>query len=537
MTKEASVYIFKRGTKQKRASHERILRGGGMNTVSIPSPLKQTLDSMAQHPAPRHFCIESADYAFAAALLRVSTLAKNKKRNLVSTPSIVLLVDQGILDSIKEAHTNEYSFSATYVSEQQSPKDNLEVLHQHSKVLITTPSRIIDHIRRDNIDLHKCSDVIVLHSFIQDEEETEEGFNNRQQLFLDDCRFVFTKLDAATNLEYYCASLEHLQRSTDELHEDVTIIPLSSWYRTPYPITNIICSSQSAKDIEDILYTVKSELLYIVHGSAIPKNALHTRLVKAKPALQYKLFSCDDINSLQEDVGNIPISVVLIGTTVDQLINLIKHLYTWKGSNHRIFTILKASEAKSITTSKETLLMDQETKLSPSEAEITAGKLQLLAAKVKVDSNPEELENLKKLFKKNVSFTQRGNVTAYLLREFLGKSGKTADRKRPAPAKKGPAPKVGEKVEATKPKPRVMPAGSRTLYINIGKMRRLYAKELSQIFQDKLSITKEDIYSIRVHDKYSFVTLDEKYAEKAIEVLNGVEIRGRIAAISYSNKE
>jgi hypothetical protein len=68
-------------------------------------------------------------------------------------------------------------------------------------------------------------------------------------------------------------------------------------------------------------------------------------------------------------------------------------------------------------------------------------------------------------------------------------------------------------------------------------MRRLYAKELSQIFQDQLGIKKEELYSIRVHDKYSFITLPEAYAEKAIEKMNGLDIRGRTATISYSNKE
>jgi hypothetical protein len=68
-------------------------------------------------------------------------------------------------------------------------------------------------------------------------------------------------------------------------------------------------------------------------------------------------------------------------------------------------------------------------------------------------------------------------------------------------------------------------------------MRRLYAKELAQIVQDQLGITKEDIYSIRVHDKYSFITLNQEHAEKAIEKLNGMDIRGRIASVSYSNKE
>ena len=47
-------------------------------------------------------------------------------------------------------------------------------------------------------------------------------------------------------------------------------------------------------------------------------------------------------------------------------------------------------------------------------------------------------------------------------------------------------------------------------------MRRLYAKEISQIFQDKLNINRQDIYAIRVHDKYSFITLSQENADKAL---------------------
>jgi len=222
-----------------------------------------------------------------------------------------------------------------------------------------------------------------------------------------------------------------------------------------------------------------------------------------------------------------------------ELTNLVKQLFMWERETHRIVSILKASEAQKITTSKETLLMDQETKLSPTQEDVTAGKLQLLAAKVKVDSQPEELEALKKAFRKNVSFIQRANVTAFLLREYLQlnstkKSSSTSSDKKRAPLAKKP---ITPKVAKAPVKAREIPEGARTIYINIGKMRRLYAKELSQVLIDKLEITKEAIYSIRVHDKYSFVTLDADKAEKAIEVLNGVEIRGRVAAVSYSNKE
>jgi hypothetical protein len=68
-------------------------------------------------------------------------------------------------------------------------------------------------------------------------------------------------------------------------------------------------------------------------------------------------------------------------------------------------------------------------------------------------------------------------------------------------------------------------------------MKRLYAKELSLLLQKELEITREDIFSLRIHDKYSFISMTEENCEKAIAKLNGMDIKGRTAAVSYSNKE
>ena len=100
----------------------------------------------------------------------------------------------------------------------------------------------------------------------------------------------------------------------------------------------------------------------------------------------------------------------------------------------------------------------------------------------------------------------------------------------PAPQKSAPAQPRREARSA-------LPEGARTLYLNVGKMKRLYAKELSELLQRELGITREDIYSLRIHDKYSFISMSEEHYEKAIAKLNGMDIKGRTAAVSYSNRE
>jgi len=192
------------------------------------------------------------------------------------------------------------------------------------------------------------------------------------------------------------------------------------------------------------------------------------------------------------------------------------------------------------------LLMDNENKSTPNEEDLLTGTIQLLAAKVKADASPDELERLKRLIKKNVPFTLRGYFMAYLLREILQANNprRANSRETARPAKVKRESKAPSKAEEPQAKPqekvreeKALPEGARTLYLNIGKMKRLYAKELSQLLQTELEITRDDIYSIRIHDKYSFISMSEENCEKAIVKLNGMDIKGRTAAVSYSNKE
>ena len=189
---------------------------------------------------------------------------------------------------------------------------------------------------------------------------------------------------------------------------------------------------------------------------------------------------------------------------------------------------------------------------NPTDLDILTGKIQLIAQRIKSDSNPEELDTLKKLIKKNVPFTLRGYFTAYLLRELLkGQENSKRERKenprvrgreeRPFERKREvKRENYKEKSEATPRAPRVqreIPADAKTLYINLGKIGKIYARNLIDLIMKDTDITKDDIYAVRVHDKYSFVTMSEENCEKAIKALLGTELRGRTIQINISNRD
>lgn len=166
-------------------------------------------------------------------------------------------------------------------------------------------------------------------------------------------------------------------------------------------------------------------------------------------------------------------------------------------------------------------------------------KISELNRELDIVENAEEIEKVSRLIKKNVPFFRRSYFASYLLLELLKKQ----DIKGQRISSQQDRNQFREKRQSdaflkkdNKKKEFIVPEGAKTLYLNIGKMKHLYGKDLSKLLQKELGITREDIYVLRVHDKYTFITMSEENCQKAIERLNGKEINGRLAEFSFSNR-
>ena len=155
-------------------------------------------------------------------------------------------------------------------------------------------------------------------------------------------------------------------------------------------------------------------------------------------------------------------------------------------------------------------------------------------------ADPVEVERVKGILKAEVPFFTRSAFAAYLLMtagntEKGPKTDRTQGRVQ-VNRKERPAGEVKEKTDSPEKVQKPIPEGAKTLYIDVGKMKHLYPKDLSKLLQFELGITRDDIYMIRIHDKYSFVTMSEENCQKAIEQLNGRDINGRVAKVTLSNR-
>ncbi len=172
----------------------------------------------------------------------------------------------------------------------------------------------------------------------------------------------------------------------------------------------------------------------------------------------------------------------------------------------------------------------------------------------KVEANPEYYEELKKVFKKNVPLTRRSYVAAYLLQCAKGsifrfntaktredfrarrdenRRSRFEERKERAERTERPEGETKERYQRVE----IAPENAATVFVSIGRNRRVFARDLLGLFINEAGIERERIGNIKTLANYSFVELFKEDADKAIAALNNFEWRGRKLAVSYSEKK
>ncbi|MBP5156903.1 MAG: DbpA RNA binding domain-containing protein [Treponema sp.] len=192
------------------------------------------------------------------------------------------------------------------------------------------------------------------------------------------------------------------------------------------------------------------------------------------------------------------------------------------------------------------------------------------------EADVQLFDTIKKLYKQNVPFSRRKYVAAYLVRQAVASSsrpsrtGRDRDRdrerkdfsrgegryssdrfegrrserpsrydresrqERPS-AERSERPQRSERPERA-PRVQIDPAVADTVFISIGRNRRVYPRDLVGLLVSVAGLDRERIGDIRVLANYSFVQLFKEDCDKVISSLNDYDYRGRKLSVSYSKK-
>ena len=156
---------------------------------------------------------------------------------------------------------------------------------------------------------------------------------------------------------------------------------------------------------------------------------------------------------------------------------------------------------------------------------------------VKTEEDPDVLNAYRKIFRKNVPFTLRSYIAAYLIKEFEGSAFP-----RSKPYSRRPNPRFGDRsrgyVSDRPPveRPMLEPSESVSIFMSVGRSRRVFPRDIITLLIQNADISRERIGDIRILDNYSFVQVMNEDADKIIEKLNDFPYRGKNLSVSYSRK-
>ena len=183
--------------------------------------------------------------------------------------------------------------------------------------------------------------------------------------------------------------------------------------------------------------------------------------------------------------------------------------------------------------------------------------------RIMTEEDIDTLVDLSKLFKKYVPLTRRKYVIALMLKESLKhfhSFGRGARNNR-AGAGRGREfkndykneyksefkaeyrqPAEGAAATETEERPRhprveIDPDKATSIFVSIGKNRRVYPRDLVGLIVAVGGIDRERIGDIKVLANYSFVQLYTEDCQTVIDKLNGYNYRGRSLAVSFSRQK
>jgi ATP-dependent RNA helicase DeaD len=164
---------------------------------------------------------------------------------------------------------------------------------------------------------------------------------------------------------------------------------------------------------------------------------------------------------------------------------------------------------------QEMVQVDVHERELPPEEDVLTGSIRKILDRIRTDENPTELNEYRRIVRRRVPLGLRGYFTAYLFKQVGGVS-----LQKPAAAPRKPR---GQDFSR--------------LFVSIGRNRRVFPKDLSELFTSRLGLGPDQVREVKVLESYSFIEIDSSVADRAIKELSGTELKGRKLAVNYARKK
>ncbi len=393
-------------------------------------------------------------------------------------------------------------------------KREVKLLKDNPGIIVGTSVRIIDHIRRNSLELRNLQILII---------NQENPVNSDE--FTRDIQFILSRIRRKPQTVLFAPTL----RDTEELEKELSspIMVKSEDWDTNNQIQGLFEVTDPAHKSDVLLSLFLSgritrgvifcRTMAIVKTleKKLAKENIHSRILSTRSSnhqkeeiiRQFKIgsFPCILTNQISV-VPEIEKSehVIFFNLPVtDESFTEISSSITGR-SETRVVTFMTREESGSLLHLQEKNRMKKEN--LPDNDDVIRGKVESILERIRSNEDPEELNRYRKIIRKNVPLSLRSYVSAYLIKETLGNA-----------------------VRGDNP--------FKTVFVSVGRNKRVFPRDLSRLFATTLDISSGDIGSIKVLDNYSFVDVPASRAQEAIDQLDGTDFHGRKIAVNYARKK
>jgi ATP-dependent RNA helicase DeaD len=389
-------------------------------------------------------------------------------------------------------------------------KKEHRMLSRNPDVVIGTPNKVIDHIRRGNLDFSNLQTVVI--------DRTE---NPEHPGFTEDILFIFSKLPQKKQTLLISHSLEKDSEKLISLLKRPSVLPVSTWRQLAVPTRNVFIQTVQQDKLPVVVDLILAEPMesLLIQCEDPGQASRMSKLLKARHIESTLLLGSLSVqlqNKICQNfsVGKVPILISTFETACSKSLRWVTHVInltvapspeSYKPRSfvlERIITIADDYERL-----KERIKVDAQKNTPPSEDEVFRGMIRQILKRIKEEEDPEVLNHYRNIVRKNVPLTLRSYFAAYMVKQSL-----TGEKKK----------KKSSKI--TK------------LFLSMGKNRRVFPRDLIQLFMDRLKAERSQIHDIKVLDNYSFVEVDSSLAGRAIQELSGIEFKDRTLAVNYARK-
>jgi len=445
-------------------------------------------------------------------------------------------------------------------------------LEKGATIVAGTTERVIDHIRRGSLEIGGLDVVVV-----------QEPEGEARADFVKDVQFIFARLSGRHQV-ILLSALPPGQESelTSFLRHPVTITASTERATAPAPEKEhvlfevpdadrvpalsrillgrrvqsalVICSPRV--DPRKVAQGLRARLLRAVAWPQGPAPAMGGPRGRERASLQAALArgELDVVVAPSLPEGFSPSHVIYMDVpSGNRPVRWTSHIFALADQGQQK-DVARLQEAIGVTLKKEDL---------PADREVVIGSIDRVLRNIASEKDNGELLQLRSLIRRQVPLLKRPLFMAYLLRSTLPPG---APRPAPAPEiqRKAAPPEVQRRTAPPEVQRKTAPSETdqgRTsrgrfgrsvevprqpaeagkaftqLFVSIGRNRRVYARELADLFTEKLQLSAHELGSVRVFDKYSFVDINPSRADEAITRISGSELKGRTITVNYAKKK